>query len=358
MVIAKPYDRDYLNFLRGASILRVMLAHLGLSWFYPPYSQYIGIFLPIFFFVSGAVYYNSIANNRKRSYAFLNRYIVLTLPFFIFTLPYIFNESLLTGFDVITVISFLLAWPDLSIYPFNMKQLWFINALIIMFFASHYLFKASKQRGRFILLAYVISLFYIAYSDGKNLPHFYAQFDWIRALNMPNQLHQILSLFNFYLAGALYYIYKPVAQNINRIILIPIAILCGFMYLGLDDGIQMKRFLFERNLYFTAFSYWALSLTLFLQPYLKALVYQRQVFSFFNLLSQNSYSLFLIHTAILFAVEHLFSLHTLTDSPLLAILRLVIVIALSCFLAPYFTALCNQAVNSAKFKLTRRELIP
>lgn len=43
-------------------MLRVLLVHLGLGWFWPPYSTYIGIFFPLLFFASGAVSYNSFLN--------------------------------------------------------------------------------------------------------------------------------------------------------------------------------------------------------------------------------------------------------------------------------------------------------
>jgi len=74
-------DQHYINIMRGISILRVVLVHLGLSWFYPPYSQYVSIFLPVLFFVSGAVSYYSFLRSKAVVVYLIKRLSLILVPF-------------------------------------------------------------------------------------------------------------------------------------------------------------------------------------------------------------------------------------------------------------------------------------
>ncbi|MFT5924294.1 MAG: hypothetical protein ACI9LE_001293 [Paraglaciecola sp.] len=172
----EPINRRYLDTLRGASILRVMLAHLGLSRFFIPYSQYISILLPVFFFVSGAVSFNSVLNSKNKPYYFVNRYIALITLFLVFLFPFllllILNEHTLTGYGVF---KWPLDWPSRGSYPIDMRQLWFINALILMFFISYPIFKLSRESLKPLVIVFFVSLIYIPLAEQQNLIN-----SWIR----------------------------------------------------------------------------------------------------------------------------------------------------------------------------------
>ncbi len=76
-------DSHYLNRLRGFSIMRVVFGHLGLAWFFQPFSSYIGIFLSILFLCSG---YLSISFYIKRQswFSYLARRLTgILVPFYI-----------------------------------------------------------------------------------------------------------------------------------------------------------------------------------------------------------------------------------------------------------------------------------
>ena len=133
-------DSAYLNLLRGASVIRVMLVHLGLSWFYPPWSYYIGIFLPILFFVSGAVSFQNYLNKPFGVFLF-KRIIGLWIPFFLLTIPVvlIFSSRNLSV-DTVSLTRWLLLWPPQSLFPFPIGQIWFINVLLLMVVISALIF--------------------------------------------------------------------------------------------------------------------------------------------------------------------------------------------------------------------------
>lgn len=74
-------DRDYLDLVRGISITRVVLVHLGLSWFFSPYSDFIHAFMPLLFFVSGAVSYNSYLRSNSLSVYLFKRLSSIYIPY-------------------------------------------------------------------------------------------------------------------------------------------------------------------------------------------------------------------------------------------------------------------------------------
>jgi len=333
-----------------------MLAHLGLSWFYLPYSQYIGVFLPIFFFVSGAVAYNSASRNLDKKHTFLLRYITLIVPFLLFTWPYLFNEKYLTEFNLYELVTLLTAWPDRAIYSFPIKQIWFINALIMMFFMTHHIFRAGIKNRIWIIFPFIASVVYLFIAEGSDLPKFYRDFYIVRKLDYPNQLHQVLSLFNYYLFGAVYYSFQKVFKKLNSVLTVIFGFICAMLIFNVETPENMRSYFFERNLYFTSFSYFVLFFVMGIQPYVKSFIYQPVTYKLFKKLSDNSYALFLLHTALLFAVEKLFHLESLSNSPLLAVARIIIVISLSLMLAPFFTRLSHFVLSNTKSLITERNL--
>ena len=157
-------DREYLNILRGASIFRVVLAHLGLSWIYPPYSSYIGVFLPLLFFVSGAVSLFSYKRAGSLKSYYLKRLISISVPYFFIVFlsflilflydPASFNLKLQVIFELIffNVVAVGKAMP----YPLG--QVWFIHSLIIIIILTPIFFKLSTKSSHYLLLGVVISL--------------------------------------------------------------------------------------------------------------------------------------------------------------------------------------------------------
>ena len=80
-----PQNQHYINVMRGISIIRVVLAHLGLSWFFSPYSQYIGILFPVLFFVSGAVSFYSFSRASGIIEYLIKRLVLVLTPFYLFS---------------------------------------------------------------------------------------------------------------------------------------------------------------------------------------------------------------------------------------------------------------------------------
>ena len=344
-------DRDFLDILRGASILRVLMAHLGLSWFYPPYSAYISILLPIFFFVSGAVSFNSVLNNSHRKFYFTKRYLALIIPFALFSLPFvIINFENVSFTDFSAIIKWFIAWPPMeTYYPIDMRQLWFINALILMFIISYPIFLLAKKSIAIINIAFILSLLYIPTAQYFNLVEVYEKNDILIELSMGMQLHQILALINYYFLGALFYQIKP-PEKFKLLLITTILFVLGvLLHPSLNSLSNIRLFFFARGEYFTVLSYICIFIVLLNRDAILALFNKLlSIKNLFLILSKNSYALFLIHTSIILIFEKSLGFDELGDQPLLALIKMVGVIAISILIAPILTSINNKVLKLIK----------
>jgi len=338
-------NRKYLDILRGASILRVMMVHLGLSWFFVPYSQYINVLLPVFFFVSGAVSFNSVLNSHNRPYYFINRYISLLAPFVIFSMPFLFLTLINSNeFNVYEIAKWLMAYPSRGTYPFDMRQLWFINALILMFLISFPVFKYSKTNLTPLLIVFTLSLLYIPFAEHQNLIDYWKQIDILRKLDIPMQIHQVFSLMNYYFFGAIAYQTLLFTKKTTLIILITSCFLGALiLHFEIESFENMNKFFFERNTYFTLISYLVIFLLLAFRDNILKLIDKISIFEWlFIRLSKNSYALFLLHTPVIFMFERYLGFDNLGEQPILALIKMIGVITTSIFIAPYLTNFNNK----------------
>ena len=154
-------DAHYVNIMRGLSILRVVLVHLGLSWFYPPYSQYVGIFLPVLFFVSGAVSYYSFLRSRSIGEYLIKRLVLVIVPFYVFAALVLLITAVFYSDkfpDAQGLLNWLFVWPEFQNIFFPLSQVWFINCLIAMILLSAPIFFFARRRPWILCLAVVFSL--------------------------------------------------------------------------------------------------------------------------------------------------------------------------------------------------------
>lgn len=345
-------DREYLDILRGASILRVMLAHLGLSWFFIPYTQYISIFLPVFFFVSGAVTYNSIVNSKNQRFFFINRYITLISPFLIFSLPFLLT-NIASGQSVpfLELIKLLFAWPRRDMFPFDMRQIWFINALILMFFISYPIFKIARKSFNAVIIAFIVSLIYVPIMEIYSSASYWREFHILMILDIPMQTHQVLSLLNYYFFGAIFYHQTYLNKPMLKISCLACFLLAFYFHLQIESFDNMRELFFSRGIYFTLLSYGVIFLLLIYKNQVNYMLNKLKHLKILLLkLSINSYSLFLIHTSVILVFEIYLGFYNVGDSLILGVIKMMGVVAVSIVVAPYLTRFNNLVVNKLKRK--------
>lgn len=334
-------DFNYLNILRGASILRVMLVHLGLSWFYPPYSQYVGIFFPVLFFVSGAVSYNSFSRSGSIVLHLRKRLIDTLLPYYIFMcIVFIlgfFSEGHLYLASNEEILKWIFISPTLSEIDFPLGQIWFIKTLLIMHLISAPIFKVAITRIWILpfLLAVSIAInFYSIYYPLKSWLDLapFKEFFGVSAL------WNTAMLLSCYMAGAM--LYDARYQN-KKWLFVLLFIFSALALIGLYKANFNLDYYYHfeiKSVFYVCLSLVVIILLVQLKNPITELVTNFQPLRWLLLYAnRHSYALFLLHTVVLFYVEKLFGWQSLSGNMPLALCRLLIVMIVTMLIAPLFT---------------------
>ncbi|WOJ98266.1 acyltransferase [Congregibacter brevis] len=344
-------DRRYLDALRGLSILRVMLGHLGLLWFYPPHSWYLGALFPILFFVSGAVSYNSFLRTKDIWRYALQRYIAIAVPFYTFMVLlicvlYASNKSLLVLDDGPLRWAFM--WPRWGLIEIPIGQIWFINALFIMSAISILIFPLFR-RFKHATIGTVSTLFAINLV-GDFLPvreTFIASTEPVLG-GYATQAWVIATLITFYFFGALFYSFGISDMHIKKMLSL-IAVSGIAVIIVYPESPFFPPHVEIKSAYFVFVSLLATLSVLALKPAYFALTRRVNIVErLFLYASKHSYAIFLLHTVVLYYIESAFNWHDLSQNTGLAIARLLLVSAITLLLAPLFTSLTNQIVKGLK----------
>src|SRR5690606_5004123 len=137
-------DSLYLSQLRGISILRVVLGHLGLTWIFPPYSEFLMALLPLLFFVSGAVSYLSYCNAKSALIFVRKRLVGVLVPFYTISMIALIGSWMAGGVFLLnnsnSVLSWLTVAMPISDMPYPMGQIWFLHSLVIIMIISPIIF--------------------------------------------------------------------------------------------------------------------------------------------------------------------------------------------------------------------------
>ncbi len=154
--VLTPRDSLLINRYRGLSIMRVVLVHLGLSWFFPPYSTYVGMFLPILFFCSGYLSLFLYRNRTSDRDFMIRRLTGIFIPFYlIYAVASLVSLALGqgNGFGSLAgVLQALIIAPETAQMPYPLGQIWFLRVVVFCTLFSPFFFKLSERRSLFLLV--------------------------------------------------------------------------------------------------------------------------------------------------------------------------------------------------------------
>lgn len=331
-------DIYYIDIMRGLSILRVMLVHLGLSWFYPPYSQYIGIFLPVLFFVSGAVSYYSFLRAGTTIEYLLKRIILIIVPFYVFAV-FVFFITAITYPERLPELSrlpsWLVVWPDFGRIFFPLNQIWYINSLIFIIFLSAPIFAISQYKTWVLWVIFLCSVglsiantFYPAYETITNIK-------FLKDLRSGHQFWQSLMFLGIFIYGGIHYRYfSNIREQNYGLIAIAFLLLAVFVFIAFGFEFDLAEHSKTRSIYYILLSFFAIYTLLFLRrPILFILSKIPKSEALILYTNRYAYSVFLLHTLVLFSVEKIFKLENLSDELGLALLRMFMVVVITLILA-------------------------
>ena len=337
--LALTEDKEhYIDIMRGLSILRVMLVHLGLSWFYPPYSQYIGIFLPVLFFVSGAVSYYSFTRARTTAEYLLKRVVLIIVPFYVFAAFVFFITAIIYPEklpELSSLPSWLVVWPNFGRIFFPLNQIWYINSLIFIIFLSAPIFAISKSKKWVLWAVFLCSLglsiantFYPAYETITNI-------EFLKDLRWGHQFWQSLMFLSIFIYGGIHYRYfSNIHEKNYGFIAIAFLLLAVSIFIAFDFEFDLAEHSKTRSIYYILLSFFAICTLLSLRrPILFILRKIPKAEALILYTNRYAYSVFLLHTLVLFSVEKIFKLENLSDQIELALLRMLMVVVITLILA-------------------------
>lgn len=335
-------DRLFLDRIRGLSILRVVLVHLGLSWFYPPYSQFVHVFLPLLFFVSGAVSFFRFKRASGAPKYIVRRLFSIVMPYCLIVLG-VFLYLWIIGlrfpeFNETELLEWLLINPESVNMPFPMGQVWFIHAMAIMIILSFPIFFVSKMCSWPLLIGIVFSLM---------LPILQQVYDIDSKFNFfGNNLYQALSNLGFFLFGEYYYSRKEIFSTLALLLLI---FLLFWVFLNIyifETNINMADHTYETDFYYPTSSYFAILFVILGKPLIDGFLNRINIMDRFAMfLSRNAYAIFMLHFFVLYYVETNFGLVKVADDPLLAILKIILIVSYSCIITIPVTRVSGYMVK-------------
>jgi hypothetical protein len=336
------FNRNYINELRGASILRVMMVHLGLSWFYLPYTSYIGALLPLLFFVSGAVSFFSYRRAHSTVTFVYKRLISILIPYYLLVLIIAILCMFVDNWQLTNITHWLLISPDTSGVPFLLGQVWFLQSLTLITLITLPVYYLSSWSVHYLSLFALLALTLIGVNSYIDIHYSFIFLEKI-------DLYLAFSNGLFFILGSLYFIYE---DKINRHIFLLIALTSlslGLLLNWHSGDFSLGRHMASPDLIYFFCSFGLISLLLVFKQTIQTFLNRITILkNMFFLCSKNAYSLYLLHTLVLAAVENYIFKEPLTGDFMLAILKMLIVIGLTIAIAPVFTHISNIIINRLK----------
>jgi peptidoglycan/LPS O-acetylase OafA/YrhL len=348
----QQYDSEYLFFLRAFSILIIVFGHTGGFWFFPPWSEFLHVFMPIFFFISGVVSYASFLRSRSIGDYLKKRIMGILVPYYcvcIFAmLVYLYNNESLPQFSAINLVRWLTITPNPSIMPFPLGQVWFLHTLLIICLMSPIFFYLYRRRSPFLLLFFFLSVVVSSIQTKYKIAPTFVIGD--------NNLFKPLvhSLF-FCLGFVVIDTQKLRSQFFSILAIIFFGLLSYLLVILLALNPDYEFHTYAPDIYYVSGSLCAIWIGLLLQPllvkiYRKYKLIQVQV----RFLFRYTFAIYLLHSFAIYFVEKYFGLVNPQQKTITyGVTKLIIVLAITFAMSPPFTKLSQLISNKLLWAVNR-----
>ena len=334
-------DRLFLDRLRGLSIIRVVLVHLGLSWFYPPYSQFVLVFLPILFFVSGAVSFPVFLRAQNSLHYTVKRLSSVIIPYYVIAAFIVISIFVFSSFQyslsVKTTLRWLLVSPTSEMTPFPLGQIWFLRALLVISILSIPVYVLCRDNLNYLLAPIVVSIVATYYQTYYDIYHYF----YIGYFN----LYQPMVHAGFFFLGSFYYAKKrDIGLQTLLILTFGSAAVSAFAFVDAGLALNMAGHSFAPNLYYIGVSFSVIFLTILSKPFIQNAFYRLKRFDWFVLLyGKHAYSVFIIHSGTIYFSKVVFGWTNAMNRPTIALAKMFFVLIGSLFLAIPVTVITRMA---------------
>lgn len=345
-------DSQFLDRLRGVSVSRVVLGHLGLFWLFPPYTGFLMALLPLLFMVSGAVTFMSWQRSSSNAAFVIRRLIGILVPYWIFCalalLYYCLSSASIPEWNTEAILDWILINPDPKRMPFPMGQVWFLHALALMMMFAPLAFRAiaARRSSVFIFLALCVTL---------SAVQFFTRIDREMTL-FGHNTYQAVSNFGFFVLGAAYFGFETRPRRFTllagALVALAIAVSLG---VAAAPKLDYKYHSFAPNLYYLAGCFVAILLVLALQKQISALLGMLPPLDkALTFVSNHSFSVFLLHSFFIFGAEDWFNLRDVGSRPVDAALKVVFVIGATAIFATWFSRVSKALTRAADKQVSAR----
>ena len=337
-------DSKFLLYLRSLSIFVIVFGHVGGFWLFKPYSEFLNVFVPVFFFISGAVSLYSYERASNFIAYYVKRFTGLLVPYyllcFLSLLVFLSTNRYLPLFDINNLFLWFQIRPISDISPFDVNQVWFLHTLFFIILLSPLYFHI---RERSACALYILMLLFVALSglqifiDIDNLFFFFG-----------NNLYKPLIHSSFYIFGIIYFSSSKIRNyKILACLLFFCSALCVVLVSQLDLNIDYSRHTFAPDLYYVAGSFATIFLFLIFQnQFLFVVQYSKLAENCFRFFYKHTFSIFLLHTFAMYLSETVGGLLNPPERTLLyGFVKFSVVLSITCILSVPFTKLSASIIS-------------
>ena len=330
-------DSEYLAFLRSVSIFVIVFGHVGGFWFYPPWTEFLHVFVPIFFSISGAVSYNVFLRKRSVPQYLSKRIIGLLAPYYciciIALLVFVIQNSKLPEFNLPNLIKWVTITPTNSIMPFPLGQVWFLHTLLILNLVSPLIFWLYRRHPSFLIIFLSCSILASAAQIHFNIAPFLA----IAGHNLFKPLVHIL----FFCFGFMVIDQPKLRSPYISFVIVTLCLFVSILLVALFNLNPNYAFhTYSPDLYYVTGSLGAVWLFLLLQPYILKIyeLLPLMIHGVSDFIFRNTFAIYLLHSFSIYFVEKVFGLVNPPQKTIsYGIIKLMLVLLITLILSPMFT---------------------
>lgn len=339
----KQRDSDFLLVLRALSIFIIVAGHLGAFWIWRPWSEFLHVFVPIFFFISGAVSYNAYLKSNSVVFYLKKRIIGILIPYYciciLALIVFVLIHGKLPSFSLDNLLRWLTITPSNALMPFPLGQVWFLHTLSIIIFASPGIFWLYRRSFLFPVLLFcpiALSLLQHKFNIGPCLI--------ISGHNLYTPL--VHSLF-FCLGFLVFNISKLRSRYFLISAIVASALLSIIFVKGLRLNPDYAFHIYYPDFYYVAGSLCSIWIFILLQSqivhiYAKFTFVQITIRFFFKY----TFAIYLLHSFAIFFVEEVFGLvHPQQVTVTYAITKFSFVFAITLVLSPMFSKISSSLIK-------------
>jgi len=337
-------DRRFLAYLRGLAILVIVFGHVGGFWFYEPYTEFLHVFVPVFFFLSGAVSYYSYRRSNSVVEYLKKRVLRLLVPYYLVctlsVAAYVAENATLPGFTVGNLLMELTIRPDRGLQGFPLGGVWFLHTLIVLSIASPVLFWLYDRAPKLLMCALCTP---IGLSTVQLFGDVHHLFDLAE-----NNLYKPIVHSTFYVLGYVYFSSDALRKKWVLAASVAGGILLSLgLVAALDLRVDYTYHAFSPDLYYVSGSLAAIAALLLLQTaILNACGRLPPAGRILDFMHRYTFPIYLLHPCAIYLTERLLGLVHPTGAFVgYGIAKFAIVLASTCVMAIPFGYLSDRLTS-------------